>query len=110
MEMLAAAATELPRVSPAMALELLPEIGLVAMYEPDTPASGLLRFEEVDEAVLTGGSLGERMMLCLLAYRRMWRADDASAWCRWSNGPSMEGRWSALAAVRRSRSMVRRSP
>ena len=59
------------------ALRLEAQIGAVAVFDEAAASAHSSRIEAIDEDSL-GGSVGERMMLCFLAYRRMLSADDAT--------------------------------
>jgi DNA-binding CsgD family transcriptional regulator len=74
---LAAAAQELAHENPDRALELEAQLASLAMYDPVAGGQHLARLDRIDED-LSGESLGARMMLCQLAYRRMWRSDNAA--------------------------------
>jgi DNA-binding CsgD family transcriptional regulator len=66
---------ELSRGDPGRELELEAQFVAAAMLDPDAIALAAERLSEVGEQ-LPGRSVGERMMLCHLAYHRMWRAED----------------------------------
>jgi DNA-binding CsgD family transcriptional regulator len=75
--MLAATVQELAHENPDRALELEAQIATVATYDPAAGGQHLARLDRIDED-LSGESRGARMMLCQLAYRRMWRSDNAA--------------------------------
>jgi transposase/DNA-binding CsgD family transcriptional regulator len=75
--MLAAAAQELAHGNPDRTLELEAQLAALAMYDPVAGGQHLARLDRIDED-LSGESRGARMMLCQLAYRRMWRSDNAA--------------------------------
>jgi len=75
--MLAAAAEELAHEDPDRALELEAQLVALAMYEPAAAAVYLPRVDRFEED-LAGDSTGARMMLCQLAFRRLWPSRDAN--------------------------------
>jgi DNA-binding CsgD family transcriptional regulator len=75
--MLAAVADELAKQDHARALELEARLVSVAMNEPAAARTHLVRLDRVGEE-LSGDSRGARLMLCHLAYWRMWRSQGAA--------------------------------
>lgn len=75
--MLAASADELQREFPDQALALESELIGLSMYEPAAAAHFMPRLDAVDGNI-SAASRGSRKMLCQLAYRRMWRSQDAA--------------------------------
>lgn len=59
------------------AFEIEARLVSIAMNEPVAAREHLARLDRIDEE-LAGDSRGARMMLCHLAYWRMWRAADAT--------------------------------
>jgi hypothetical protein len=73
---LASVADELAHEDRDRALQAEAQLLALAMYEPSAAAAHLPRLNRIGED-LAGDSRGERMMLCHLEYRRMWRSQDA---------------------------------
>ena len=75
--MLAEAADELAGQGSDTALEVEGELSAFAMVDPAAAALHGSRLDRMDED-LAGDSPGARLLLCHLAYRRMWRSLDAA--------------------------------
>jgi DNA-binding CsgD family transcriptional regulator len=76
MAMLGAAAQALAGPDPDRALALEAQLIAFAMNEPNA-APYRLRLDRLEQR-LAGDSPGGRMLLCHVAYRRMWRSNDAA--------------------------------
>jgi DNA-binding CsgD family transcriptional regulator len=75
--MLAALAEELEREDADRAFELEARIVALAMNEPSVAQEHLPRLGRIDED-LPADSRGRRLLLCHLAYQRMWRSENAA--------------------------------
>ncbi len=67
---------ELAGQDPERALQLEAQYVAAAMLDPAAVRHAVARFERIGES-LAGDTRGERMMLCQIAYHRMWRSQDA---------------------------------
>jgi DNA-binding CsgD family transcriptional regulator len=74
---LATAADELAHHDRQRALELEAQLVSLAMVDPSAAALHLPHLTYIDEEI-AADSPGARMLLCHLAYRRMWRSRDAA--------------------------------
>ena len=77
LELLDTVIGELAGQDPERALQLESQYVAAAMLDPAAVHHAVVRFERVGEQ-LAGDTRGERMMLCQLAYHRMWRSQDAA--------------------------------
>jgi len=77
LELLDTVIGELAGQDPERALQLESQYVAAAMLDPSAVQHAVARFERVGEQ-LAGDTRGERMMLCQLAYHRMWRSQDAA--------------------------------
>lgn len=76
LELLDTVIGELAGEDPERALQLESQYVAAAMLDPAAVRHAVVRFERVGEQ-LAGATRGERMMLCQVAYHRMWRSQDA---------------------------------
>ncbi len=76
LELLETVIAELAGEDPERALQLEAQYVAAAMLDLDAVHRAAARIERIGEE-LRGDSRGERMMLCQLAYHRMWRSQDA---------------------------------
>ena len=72
---LAAVAEELAHEDADRALEVEAQLVALAMYDPASAALHLARLDRFDESP-AADSTGRRMMLCQLAFARLWRSED----------------------------------
>jgi DNA-binding CsgD family transcriptional regulator len=75
--MLAAAAEGVADEDPERAFELEARLVALAMNDPSASQLHVPRLDRINED-LPADSRGRRMLLCHLAYRRMWRSHDAA--------------------------------